>query len=64
MYKELEFHKLEFQVPFRAKLEFQKSGRLQNIYQTMVKHYMFCQIVVCGHFGQFLLPLFIHTSFK
>ena len=52
--KELEFHKLEFQVEFFKildfcklefhvkiefhKLEFQKDGRLLNISQTVVKH--------------------------
>ena len=33
-----------------------KSGRLQNISQIVVKHYIFCQIVVFGHFGQKTKP--------
>ena len=44
---EFEFYKLEF-----YKLEFQKSGMSIYISKTVVDPYVFCQIVVFGHFGQ------------
>ena len=49
---ELEFLKLEFHFKLKFhKLKFQKGGRLLNISQIVVKHYIFFQIVVFGHFG-------------
>ena len=39
IFKEIDFHKLEFHVKFEfRKLKFQKGGKLLNISQIVIKH--------------------------
>ena len=40
-----------------VKIEFQKGGRLLNIYQTVVDYKIFSKKVVFGHFGHSLAEI-------
>ena len=51
-FKELEFIELGLHGKLKFhKLEFQKSGKLLNISQTVVYYKIFCKRVIFGHFS-------------
>ena len=52
LFLELDFHKHNIYVKLEFHdFEFQNSGRLLNILQTMVEHQLFRQKMVFGYFG-------------
>ena len=71
LFFKLEFVKIEFSMVFEYhekilkffdvtrvhKIEFQKSGTLLNIYQTVVDYKIFSKKVVFGHFGHSLAKI-------
>ena len=59
-FMELEYHEkilIFFDVTRVHKIEFQKSSRLLNIYQTVVDYKIFSKKVVFGHFGHSLAEI-------